>query len=280
MDGLPLGGWRPAGFSTLGQPRATRWDVFDEVTRREGGKRAARRGVWVALSSAVQALLVLAVIVVSTRIAAEVVEGPVVDVKFVKPAAPPPPPPPPPPPAAPRAKPKPTEKPRTRPNPAAMVQPKEVQEEMKPPDPAEPPEEEPEGVEGGVVGGVVGGVAGGTGPATGAPGGIVDAPVYATAGFKKPQEAERGCVGRSVRLSDEMLDSFAGSVVGGSITVKFAIGRDGTPSQFQVVSVMRDPRVAQAIWQAVQSCRWVAGADAQGRPTPIWVILPLRFDVQ
>jgi periplasmic protein TonB len=27
----------------------------------------------------------------------------------------------------------------------------------------------------------------------------------------------------------------------------------------------------------VNSCRWVPGADAQGRPTAIWVILPLRF---
>jgi protein TonB len=258
--------------------------VFDEVTRREGGRRAARRGVWVAGSSTVQALLVVAIVVLSTRIAAEVDAGPLVDVKFVQPAAPPPPPPPPPPPrAAPRPRPKvQAEKPRMRPNPVAMVQPKEVQQELKPPDPAAPAEED-QGVEGGVGGGVVGGVTGGTGgtgPATGAPGGIVDAPVYATAGFRKPQEAERGCVGRSVRLSDELLDSFVGSVVGGSVTVRFAIGRDGTPSQFQVVSVMRDPRVALVVWRAVQSCRWIPGADAQGRPTPIWVILPLRFSIQ
>jgi periplasmic protein TonB len=78
-----------------------------------------------------------------------------------------------------------------------------------------------------------------------------------------------------VRLPDELLDN-----VGNAVTVKFAVGRDGTPTQFQVMSVMRDPRVAQVIWQAVQSCKWTPGADAQGRPTSIWVVLPLRFAIQ
>jgi protein TonB len=38
-----------------------------------------------------------------------------------------------------------------------------------------------------------------------------------------------------------------------------------------------DKRISDAIWNAVQSCKWIAGADAQGRPTAIWVILPIRF---
>jgi protein TonB len=43
------------------------------------------------------------------------------------------------------------------------------------------------------------------------------------------------------------------------------------------MSDVPDKRISDAIWQAVQACRWVPGADAQGRPTSIWVILPLRF---
>jgi protein TonB len=38
-----------------------------------------------------------------------------------------------------------------------------------------------------------------------------------------------------------------------------------------------DARIGTAIWQAVQACRWVPGADAQGKPVSIWVILPIRF---
>jgi periplasmic protein TonB len=138
--------------------------VFDEVTKKEGGKRAARRGIWLIGSSALQTALVLGIIAASTALARRAAEDKLVEVKFVKQAAPTPPAPPPPPPAPKRKvvqqqKPKVEAKPRP-----AMVQPKEVPLELKPPDPNEPPEEEEssdEGSEGGVVGGVVGGVTGG-----------------------------------------------------------------------------------------------------------------------
>jgi protein TonB len=246
--------------------------VFDEVTRREGGKRAARRGAWVAVSTGAQALLVLSVIAVSARIAAEVREVPTVDVKFVKPAAPPPPPPPPPP--APRRKPPPkprTEAPKPRPSPLAMVQPKDIPQELKPPDPNEPPEpelEEAEGVEGGVVGGVVGS----TGSAPPQSGGIEDAPVYAGSGYRQPREQQPGCVSNAVRIPRE-LTGFVSALV-----VKFSVNRDGSVSLFQVMSPQQvDPRVAQAVWSAIQSCRWQVGTDPAGRPQNIWVSLPLRF---
>lgn len=249
--------------------------MFDEVTKREGGKRAARRGVWVAVSSAAQTALVVAIIVVSSKIAADVAQGPVVDVKFVKTAAPPPPPPPPPPPARKTPpKPKTDNAPKPKPpNPMAMVQPRDVPNELKPPDPNEPPEPEydygsDQGVEGGVVGGVVG-----AGDATAqAGGGIEEAPAYATAGFRKPEQAQRGCVQTTVRVPRELT-----GFISGPVTVKFAIGRDGVPSLFQVVGQAPDPRITNAIWQAVQQCKWVPGADAQGRPTKIWVVLPVRF---
>jgi protein TonB len=134
--------------------------VFEEVTRREGGKRAAQRGAWLLGSTAVQIALVTAILVLSASIAKRVVEGPLVPVKIVRSTAPPTAPPPPPPRKAQvKAKAKVDAKPR-----AAMVQPKDVPLELKPPDPTPPePEDEgsDEGVEGGVVGGVAGGVVGG-----------------------------------------------------------------------------------------------------------------------
>ncbi len=244
--------------------------MFDEVTKREGGARAAKRGAWVVASSSVQALLVVGIVVISTKIAAEVAPAVIADVKFVKQAAPPPPPPPPP---APRRKtpPKPkSEAPKPRPNPMAMVQPKEIQPELKPPSPNEPPEPEydegDEGVEGGVVGGVVGATAA---PAAGPA--IEDAPVYATAGYKPAGEVQPRCVAGNVRVPRDL----AGIV--SRMTVKFSVNRDGSVGMFQVMGAQPDPRIGQAVWQAIQSCKFKPGADAQGRPVNMWVILPLVF---
>jgi periplasmic protein TonB len=243
--------------------------VFDEVTHKQGGKAAARRLGYVFGSTVFQVALIAAIVTASAAIKAKVVDQPVVDVKFVKTAPPPPPPPPPAPPVA-RKRP-PEAKPRTDlpkpPPPQALVQPQEIKAEMKPPDPNEPKEPEydyGDAAEGeGVVGGVVGAQP---------RGGIEDAPAYATAGYRKPQMAEPGCVQRSVRIPP----SLAG-YVSGPITVKFAIRPDGQPSRFEVMGQVPDARIGQLVWQAVQSCRWVPGADAQGRPISIWVILPVRF---
>jgi protein TonB len=243
--------------------------MFDEVTKLQGGKNAAKRAGYVFGSTVFQVLLVFAIITASAAIKAKVIDEPVVDVKFVKPAAPPPPPPPPAPPAA-RKRP-PSDKPRTDlpkpPPPSALLQPKEVQAEMKPPNPNEPPEPEydyGDAAEGeGVVGGVVGA------PAQNQ---VEDAPAYATAGYRKPQMAQAGCVQSSVRLPRELL-----GYISGPITVKFAINRDGSPSRYEVMTAVPDKRISDAIWNAIQGCKWIPGADAQGKPTAIWVILPLRF---
>lgn len=136
--------------------------VFDEVTKREGGRRAARRARYLVGSSAAQVAIVAGIISVSAAISARVSEGPLVPVKIVRTMAPTPPPAPPAPPR-PKAAPKPRQPPKVKPNPTAMIQPKETPTELKPPEPAPEPEDEgsDEGVEGGVVGGVVGGVTGG-----------------------------------------------------------------------------------------------------------------------
>jgi protein TonB len=134
--------------------------VFEEVTKREGGKRAAQRISWIAGSTALQVALVAGIIAASAALAKRVAEGPLVPVKLVKPPAPvvsrpPPPPPPPAPKQQVKVKPKVEAKPRQ-----AMLQPKEVPQELKEPEKTAPEPEEDysdEGVEGGVVGGVVGG---------------------------------------------------------------------------------------------------------------------------
>ena len=63
----------------------------------------------------------------------------------------------------------------------------------------------------------------------------------------------------------------------GVVTVKFAINKDGTPSRFQAMTQGLPDRVASGLWRAVQACKWTPGADAQGHPTAIWVIMPFRF---
>ncbi len=242
--------------------------MFDEVTKKEGGKNAARRAGYVVGSTAFQIVLVAAIIAATTYRATHKSDEPVVDVKFVKPVAPPPPPPPPAPPAA-RPKRPPSEKPRTDlpkpPPPQALLQPKEVQAEMKPPDPNEPPEPEYDyGDDSGE--GVVGGVVGAQ------PSAIEDAPQFATSGYVKPHQATPNCVQSSVRVPPSLT-----GFVSGPIPVKFAIGKDGAPSKFQVMAGTDNPQIGEIIWRAVQACKWVPGADPQGRPTSIWVILPLRF---
>jgi periplasmic protein TonB len=134
--------------------------VFDEVAKNEGGRRAVRRGAWVAGSLAVQAGLAIALALLSTAPPAKVKREPVVDVKFVKGAAMP---------ASPPALPPPMTPPRERPRHLArpvrpMIQPKEVPKELQPPAPEELPEPEaadPDDQDGNaVVGGAVGGVVG------------------------------------------------------------------------------------------------------------------------
>jgi hypothetical protein len=90
------------------------------------------------------------------------------------------------------------------------------------------------------------------------------------AGYVKPAEVEKGCVGRSIRVPRE-LASFSGNA-----TVKFAVMRDGTVRHFSALTDTPGP-LADAIWQAIQGCRFTPGLDPKGTPVPIWMVLPLRF---
>ena len=251
--------------------------MFDAMVARQGGKRVARRGAWTLGAAAFQVVFVTSLALLTALLAARSRPTPAVEVQLVR-AAYRRPAPPPPPAAALAARRVPAgERPpgatvKVRP-PAALIQPREIAEAMKAPDPGEPMEEYDveyaEGVEG-VVGGVPGyvpqadaGVAGG---------GIMEAPRYVTSGFRAPAESRPGCVGSSIRLPADLAGYAAGQVV-----VKFAVGRDGTIGLAQLMTPVPDQRIFQAIRQALGSCRWRAGSDAQGQPVTLWVILPLRF---
>ena len=221
-------------------------------------------------STVVQALVVAAAAAASAAIGAKVTEPEPVTVRRFRPA--PVPRAPPPPPAAPRRvqmeKPK---KGLPKPQPQALLQPREIPKEVEP-DPGPP---EPEGDSGsgeGVVGGAAGGVPGGAVGGSGAS--IEEGPVDPTAGYRKPQLAEPGCVQRHIHVPEEWMERL------GVVTVKFAIGKDGSPSRFQSLSSGFAVRVAPSIWRAVQACRWIPGTDAQGRPVAIWVVLPVRFALE
>jgi protein TonB len=259
------------------------WNLFTAVVRRDAGRRVARRGAWAVVASAFQAAVVGGAVLLSALLAAHAQEDAGLPVEIVPvrmpravPRAPPPPP------AAPpgfrRTGPARPRLPGTKPSPpAALVQPREVADEMRMPGPDEPPEDleaaYAEG-EGGVVGGIVGAdawdpseVAGG-----GRPSEIVDAPQYATAGFRRPAEADPGCLARSIRLPSELA-----GYVSGPLTVKFAVGRDGAVDAVQILGET-DPRIASAIRSGLRACRWLPGADARGQAVALWVILPVRFE--
>ena len=59
---------------------------------------------------------------------------------------------------------------------------------------------------------------------------------------------------------------------------RLAHPKDGTPTSFQVMGQLEDGRIADIIWKAVTSCRWVPGIDPNGKPASIWVVVPFRFE--
>ncbi|WP_232287265.1 TonB family protein [Anaeromyxobacter dehalogenans] len=102
---------------------------------------------------------------------------------------------------------------------------------------------------------------------------VEDAPRYAAAGFRKPNLQVPRCVQDAIRLPRDARER-----VSGPVTVRFAVAKDGTVGLFQVMGDLPDRRVADAIWTAVRGCRFAPGADAAGKPTRLWVVMPIRFD--
>lgn len=244
--------------------------MFEDITRRQGGKRIARRAGFLLGSTVVQGSLLVVLFAVSAYVKARVTEEPApVDVKFVKPAVKPPPAPvalaptAPPPPRQPRVAAKRPDLPKPPP-PQALVQPKNVEPEMKKPEAPEPEYDWGDHAGEGVVGGVLGGSEAAVAP---------EVPSWASPQDTKPRMADSGCVQRNIHLTNELLDAAGNSTV----LVKFVIEKDGKPISFEALSQNVDPRLAGAIWSAIRNCKWLAGADPHGQPKVFFVTLPLRF---
>jgi hypothetical protein len=97
-----------------------------------------------------------------------------------------------------------------------------------------------------------------------------DHPAFATAGYTRPAMGEPGCVQKHIRVPRTTVPKL--------VSFKFAIGPRGDTDRFQVVEPTDTPlELARAVEDAVKSCRWIPGTGPEGRPVPIWVILPVRF---
>ena len=101
---------------------------------------------------------------------------------------------------------------------------------------------------------------------------VEEAPAFPTAGFEKPSQVVPGCVRNSVRLPRDLA-----ATLSGTLTVRFAVSRNGSVGLIQVMDQVPDSRISDAVVSAVQSCQFHPGTDASGRPTRMWVVMPLRF---
>jgi hypothetical protein len=102
--------------------------------------------------------------------------------------------------------------------------------------------------------------------------------LFAVAGFTKPREKDKGCIGRHVTLP-------TGVVFTGSVAVKFLVRSDGTVERYERLTEMSDGQAPKGTLQrfddrlraAIRSCAFEPGRDAQGIPRNIWMVLPLQF---
>jgi periplasmic protein TonB len=246
--------------------------LFDHMTGKEVTVRAGRKGWFLLGSSAVQAGVVAALVLIASAIKAKVAVEPVVPVKLIKPTVP----------ASPSVPPAPSSpKPRgMRRRPAdvprsatALIQPKAITAAVPELEGAEEDVAAANDASESVLGGAVGAAAfeSVASPPPRPKSIVKDEPAYAGVGFVRPRPAERHCVQTRLQIP-RGLEGLAATV-----TVRFAVGKDGSPSLFMVQSSDPDARLAAAIWKAVRSCRWIPGTNPQGQPTTIWVVMPFRF---
>jgi hypothetical protein len=93
-------------------------------------------------------------------------------------------------------------------------------------------------------------------------------PVFATAGWAKPQEVRGGCVARAFLAPKGWKSK-------GKVVAKLAIDGDGRVARFEDVSEPSDPTGALtvALEKAVGACQFAPGRDPAGRSATIWLLL-------
>ncbi len=92
--------------------------------------------------------------------------------------------------------------------------------------------------------------------------------------FKAPKMVERGCFRDAFRLPFVPVKEL-------QIHVKFPIHPDGQVGKVELMERFDDAeaesRLLASVEQALRSCAWIPGADETGRPTELYVVLPLHL---
>jgi protein TonB len=90
--------------------------------------------------------------------------------------------------------------------------------------------------------------------------------------FTAPKMVERGCFRDAFRIPFVAVKEL-------QVRVKFPVYPDGQIGRVVLMERFDDPeiqaRLLASVEQALRSCAWIPGADTTGRPTAIYVILPL-----
>ncbi len=240
--------------------------MFDSVLEQNIPRRKLGRGA--IASFAIHAVLLGAVLYISSRPKAPTEEK----IRAVTFFNPPPPPPPPPPPAGGGAQRKPKTEPKKPKKPDTVVQPTKPIEKIPDPPPksAEPEAPEPGGQVGGVKGGVAGGVVGGT------VGGVVGGVVGGTGNGTEVIPFGAGMVKPSLVKPAEITYSKEAMAmrVGGVALATCVVNLDGTLTECTVTKSL--PYMDKQISDMLRSMRY-SPVMYQGHPQRVRMTIPLRI---
>jgi hypothetical protein len=105
-----------------------------------------------------------------------------------------------------------------------------------------------------------------------------DEPISPGPGTRAPVQATPECVERAIALAADVAARAPPSV-----TLRFAVGRDGIASRLGVwpgpgspPGARLEPGLVQAFASAIRGCRFTPGADEQGVPTSMWMVMQVR----
>jgi len=100
-------------------------------------------------------------------------------------------------------------------------------------------------------------------------------PGLRVAASRNPVPVDRQCVPRTLRERADVVDRLPDE-----IRARFPVGASGAIGPVEVMGETSDPEVAEAIEDAIRSCPFVPGADDEGRPISLSVVMRIRFAVQ